>query len=318
MSSICTLLLGVFTFVELNVENLFDCRHDSLKQDYEWLDASPRYWNTFRYWQKIKNIGQEIVSCGETNNGNWALPDMVALCEVENDSVMHDLVKRSLLRGACYEYIVTESPDIRGIDVALLYSPFSFRLISHQSLRIQPLKNMSPTRDILYATGEIITGDTLHVFVVHAPSRYGGERQTRPNRRIVAERVAQAIDSISAATTHPPLIVVSGDFNESANGPALKLLYAHGLVNLSKQARGSHGAKGTYKYKGRWETIDHILVSQPLNRNAMECHIHDAEFLLVDDEQYGGVQPFRNYVGMQYKNGFSDHLPLVATFHFTL
>ena len=310
----CSLLLGIFTFVELNVENLFDCQHDSLKQDEEWLDESPRHWNTYRYWQKVKNIGQEIVSCGENAEGVWTLPDMVALCEVENDSVVRDLAKRSMLRGARYEYVVTQSPDVRGIDVALLYSPFSFRLISQNAMRVQPLEDMRPTRDILYVSGQIITGDTLHVFVVHAPSRFGGERATRPNRRVVVERLVEAVDSICAISAHPPLIVVAGDFNESADGPALRLLYSHGLHNLSLKAKGSHGAKGTYKYQGRWETIDHILVSQPLRSHAVECHIHDAAFLLTEDEQYGGKRPFRNYVGMQYQNGFSDHLPLVATF----
>ena len=95
------LLLGIFTFVELNCENLFDTQHDSLKQDVEYLPDSYHHWNANRYWKKLNRIGQEIIACGGEGN-NWMLPDLVALCEVENDSVMRDLTKRSLLRQARY------------------------------------------------------------------------------------------------------------------------------------------------------------------------------------------------------------------------
>ena len=182
------LLASVFTFVELNCENLFDCLHDTSKQDEEFMPDSYRHWTRTRYWRKLNHIGQEILSCGEDTSG-WSLPDMVALCEVENDSVMHDLTMRSLLRKAGYRYIMTSSPDLRGIDVALMYSPFSFSLLNHHSIRVAPMKDMRPTRDILYASGVVLSGDTLHVFVVHAPSRAGGEAGTRPFRMLVARRL---------------------------------------------------------------------------------------------------------------------------------
>ena len=113
------------TIVELNTENLFDTRHDTLKNDYEFLPDSPRHWTRTKYWQKLNRIGQTIIACGEDSSG-WTLPDIVGLCEVENDSVLFDLTRRSLLRKARYEYVMTASNDARGIDVALLYSPFSF------------------------------------------------------------------------------------------------------------------------------------------------------------------------------------------------
>lgn len=108
---------------------------------------------------------------------DWQIPDLIALCEVENDTVMRDLTKRSLLRNANYEYIVTNSPDERGIDVALIYYPIHFQPIKHYPIRVKPCEGMRPTRDILYVSGRIITDDTLHIFVVHAPSRYGGENR---------------------------------------------------------------------------------------------------------------------------------------------
>ena len=133
------------TLVELNCENLFDCRHDSLKQDTEWLPDGQRNWSPARYWRKLNRIGQEILSCLDSTTqssvvphwqGSSGVPDLVALVEVENDSVVFDLTHRSLLRGAGYEFLMTESPDVRGIDVALLYQPFTFRPICYDYLPV--------------------------------------------------------------------------------------------------------------------------------------------------------------------------------------
>ena len=303
--AIALLLVSWLTLVELNCENLFDCYHDSLKQDTEWLPASVRKWTPDRYWRKVNNIGQEILSCQEDG-----LPDLVALVEVENDSVLRDLTRRSLLRNAGYQYLMTQSPDVRGIDVALLYQPFSFRPICYDDLDVQPLEGMRPTRDILYVQGETLNGDTLHVFVVHAPSRYGGEKATRPNRRVVMERIVGAIHLL------PPdaKVIVAGDFNDYADSPSLLFLEGHGLHNVTKDVVGSHGAKGTYRYKGRWQSIDHVLVSTVLCDSVAQTFVHDAPFLLEEDKKYGGFKPFRTYNGYRYQRGFSDHLPLVVRF----
>ena len=293
--------------VELNCENLFDCHHDSLKQDTEWLPASVRKWTPNRYWRKVNNIGQEIISCSSD-----ALPDLVALVEVENDSVVFDLTRRSLLRNAGYDYLMTASPDVRGIDVALLYQPFSFRPICYDYLDVEPLENMRPTRDILYVQGEIVNGDTLHVFVVHAPSRFGGEKQTRPNRHVVMERLVGAIRLL------PPTakVIVAGDFNDYADSPSLQYLEANSLYNITRNAQGSHGAKGTYRYDGVWQSIDHVLVSPVLRDSVTQAFVNDAPFLLEEDKKYGGVKPFRTYNGYRYQRGFSDHLPLVVRLRF--
>ena len=301
-----TLLLASWlTLVELNCENLFDCQHDSLKQDTEWLPASVRHWTPDRYWRKLNHIGQEILSCQKEG-----VPDLVALVEVENDSVLHDLTRRSLLRNAGYEYLMTESPDVRGIDVALLYQPFTFRPVCYDYLPITPLEGMRPTRDILYVQGETLHGDTLHVFVVHAPSRYGGERQTRPNRQIVADRLVQAIRLLPANAK----IVVAGDFNDDAASPALQYLSANGLHNVTAEVQGTHGARATYRYEGLWQSIDHVLVSPMLLAHVKQALINDAPFLLEEDKKYGGVKPLRTFNGLRYQRGFSDHLPLVVRF----
>uniref|UniRef100_A0AB33IN58 Endonuclease n=1 Tax=Prevotella sp. GTC17253 TaxID=3236793 RepID=A0AB33IN58_9BACT len=310
--ALLTLLLSIFTFVELNTENLFDTQHDSLKNDTEFLPESYHYWNAKRYWNKLNHIGQEIIACGGDSAG-WSLPDMVALCEVENDTVMRDLTKRSLLSKARYEYFMTDSPDERGIDVALLYSPFSFRPIQHRSIRIQPIEGMRLTRDILYVSGQLADDDTLHVFVVHAPSRSGGEVHSRPFRMVVAERLISAVDSIRALSPDAR-IIVAGDFNDYVGDKSLVYIGEQGLQDVSENATGTHGAKGTYRYKGMWGSLDHIFCSRSMQSALDSCYIFDAPFLLTDDERYGGVQPRRNFNGAKYNNGFSDHLPLVARF----
>ena len=307
------LLISLFTFVELNCENLFDCRHDSLKNDTEFLPDGAYHWTRTRYWQKLDRIGQAILSCG-VKEQTWQLPDMVALCEVENDSVLHDLTRRSLLRNARYDYVMTNSPDERGIDVALMYSPYSFRLIGSHSVRVKPIKGMRPTRDILYASGVTASGDTLHVIVVHLPSRRGGEKYSRPFRMMAARQVAAVIDSIYNKVSAEAKIVVAGDFNDYSNSESMQLLCSKRMIEVSKGAKGHNGAKGTYRYQGLWGSLDHILVSIPLADIATECYVNDAEFLIERDEKYGGVKPRRNYLGPRYLNGFSDHLPLVARF----
>ena len=312
MSLSALLLSGFLTFVELNCENLFDCRHDSLKNDTEFLPTAGRQWTPRRYWRKLDNIGRTIISC-TPDTVSYQLPDLVALVEVENDSVIHALTRRSLLRHAGYEYVMTCSPDERGLDVALLYQPFSFQLLTYYPLRVTPLEGMRPTRDILYVSGRVITGDTLHVFVVHAPSRYGGERVTRPYRQQVADRLMLSVDSLRSLSPDAQ-ILIAGDFNNYTGDASLQYLEAHQLTHVSRSATGHHGARATYRFQGLWASLDHIFTSSSLAASLDTCYINDAPFLLEPDEQYGGFKPRRTYSGYRYQRGFSDHLPLVARF----
>lgn len=298
-----SLLLSSFlTLVELNCENLFDTRHDVGKEDTEFLPEGARHWTSTKYWGKINRMGQEILSCSDE------LPDLVALVEVENDSVLRDLTRRSLLRNAGYQYLMTESPDLRGVDVALLYQPACFRPLCYDYIEVPPLPDMRPTRDILYVKGCCITGDTIHVFILHSPSRYGGERKSRPYRLQVAKQLQKYIAGIG---THAP-VIVTGDFNDYCDSPALKELYAVGLQNVTCDARGKHGAKGTYRYRGEWHSLDHVLVSPYIYNKVDSVYIHDAPFLMEDEPQYGGKRPLRTFNGFRYQPGFSDHLPLVV------
>ena len=299
------LLSSFLTFVELNCENLFDYRHDNLKQDQEYLPESAKHWTKKRYWRKLNNIAQELISTCEEG-----VPDLIALCEVENDSVMVDLCRRSLLRTAGYEYVMTQSPDMRGVDVALLYQPLSFALDTAFALRVDPVKSMRPTRDILYARGRVVSGDTLHVFVVHAPSRYGGEHYSRPFRQAVIQRLCRSLDSLSSVSPQAQ-ILIAGDFNDSADSPVLLQLEGKGVRNLTGAATGQNGVRGTYRYQGEWGSLDHVFGSPAIMGLVDSVFIHAPRFILETDKEYGGWRPRRTYNGMRYQPGYSDHLPLV-------
>lgn len=306
---ILTLAITVFTIVEMNCENLFDCNKDPVKQDTEFTPEGSRKWTKSKYWKKMTNIAQTLMSCGDDGR----LPDLIALCEVENDSVMRDLTRRTPMRAGAYEYAMTNSRDLRGIDVALLYSRPSFRPLLTKSIRPEGSFEEHPPRDILYVKGIKTGGDTLHVMVVHAPSRIGGKDVSEGRRMATVKALSNTVDSIFSLSPKAK-IVIAGDFNATADELPLTTLYRHGMVNASQGAKGNNGAKGTYKYQGVWESIDHILVSPSLNDGKSACRLHDAKWLLEPDKTFGGCKPQRTFNGWRHNpNGCSDHLPLVLT-----
>ncbi|MGN0282951.1 MAG: endonuclease/exonuclease/phosphatase family protein [Prevotella sp.] len=306
---ILTLLISVFTIVEWNCENLFDCQHDTLRQDTEFTPEGNRRWTKDKYWKKVNNIAKTLMSCAD----DCRLPDLIALCEVENDSVMYDLTRRSPLRGGSYEYVMTHSRDPRGINVALAWCRPSFRPLETRSIRPEGDFGEHPPRDILYVKGLMIGGDTLHVMVAHAPSRLGGKKASEPRRTVVTEAITHVLDSIYHSSVDAN-IVVMGDFNATENEKSLSTIERHGMVNVSCGTKGNNGAHGSYKYQGVWEHIDHILVSPSLHARRCECKLHDAPWLLEDDTKFGGKKPRRSYNGWKFNpDGFSDHLPLVLT-----
>lgn len=318
-----------FRIVSYNVENLFDCQHDSLKDDLEYLPDATRHWNRTRYKRKLDNVARTIIAAG-----GWQLPALVALCEVENDSVLRDLTRYSALREAGYRYIMTHSDDLRGINVALLYQRGLFKPLSVHSFKVEkPRKHDRPTRDILHVAGLLPDLDTLDVLVAHFPSRYGGAKHSEPYRLAAARRLKVAVDSI-ALHRQQPRIVIMGDFNDTPRSKAVREVLGadippadlntadeHKLYHLLARRERTEKHFGSYKYQGQWELIDHLLVSGSLLRPDADLRTSEARsgvlslpFLLAKDKKYGGKQPFRTYQGMKYLGGHSDHLPVYAEF----
>lgn len=211
-----------------NVENLFDCRHDSLKDDLEFLPESSRHWTRSRYWHKLDNVARTLAAASKGEE--W--PMLVGLGEVENDSVLHDLTRRSPLRLARYAYVHHEGPDLRGIDCALLYQPEQFHLLGSRAVRVPSERHgLRPTRDLLHCWGVLPGGDSLHVICVHFPSRAGGTRQSGLHRKLAAEALCGLLDSLSGQQ-----VIVMGDFNAGADDPALRPI-AQRLVSLTPSGR---------------------------------------------------------------------------------
>ena len=310
-----------FRIMFYNVENLFDTKHDSLKNDYDFLPGGFMNWNNWKYWQKQRNIGRVITAVGEMQS-----PALVGLCEVENDSVIFDLTKRSPIRAQQYEYIITNSPDRRGIDVALLYQRHKFKLIEKNEYElIRSDKNARPTRNILHAVGQIVTGDTLDIFVCHFPSRYGGQLVSEGGRIDAAQLLRNKADSLFSIR-HNANIIIMGDFNDHPDNKSIfKVLEARSLnYHLNKNELYNmffHRIKerdfGTHKHEGRWGVLDQFIVSgnllmehERIRIDNNQAHIYKADFLTEKDEKYGGVRPFRTNLGPRYIGGFSDHLPI--------
>lgn len=333
-----SLFIGLFLQVQIiysqnsframfyNVENLFDCKHDTLKQDYEYLPNSMRAWYYTRYKHKINNIAKVITAIGE-----WNAPALVGLCEVENDSVLTNLVRYSSLKELGYRYVMTHSLDERGIDVALLYQRGSFKLLSHDSIRIVfPYKESRHTRDILHVLGQVSSGDSLDVFVTHFPSRSGGEKESEPNRLLAANYLKAYTDSLFKIRNHPHILIM-GDFNDYPHnrsiaevlGAKAPPLYPEDkrLYNLLAE-KETNCSLGSYKYQGEWNILDQLIVSgfllnhkQGLHTTSSDAKIFQAPFLFQKDEKYGDTKPFRTYNGMKYIGGYSDHLPVYLDFY---
>lgn len=318
-----------FCIMAYNVENLFDCRHDTLKDDYEFLPGGLRHWTYARYRKKLDNVARVITAVGE-----WNPPALVALCEVENDRVLNDLVRYSALREHGYRYVLTHSEDRRGIDVALLYRRDLFRLLQWKSLRVERLHpSDAPTRDILHVSGRLLDRDTLDVLVAHFPSRAGETARKTLYRQRAASLVKAVADSLFRVRRRAR-IVIMGDFNErpqsrlvretlQAGMPPhpMEALEENGLYHLLTRQSDSSSQTGTYKYQGHWQWLDHILVSGSLLRtdaslftSEERAGVFSAPFLLEEDRKFGGMKPFRTYYGMRYQGGYSDHLPVYAWF----
>ncbi len=302
-----------YTVVSYNVENLFDTVDDPKIPDEEFLPESEKKWNNERYQKKLTDIA-EVIS--EVNPKE--LPEVVGLVEIENQQVLEDLVKTGKLSNQ-YAIIHEESPDYRGIDVALIYRKDAFKEIRHEVLPIIfPDDPDFKTRDILHVTGKM-RNKTVHVFVNHWPSRIGGEEKTEPKRVFVASVLKQKVDQILAADSKARIIIM-GDMNdEPANKSLHETLGAEAtdsgamLVNLMMP--DDVAGKGTYFYSGNWNMLDNLVVSETVLKGkgiqveGRKGYIFSNDWMIYTNKN-GDKTPNRSYVGNKYVGGVSDHFPV--------
>lgn len=289
-----------FNVMTYNIENAFDTIHDEGKNDYEYCAGGERRWTKYKLFKKLKSVCKVIVAADERKP-----LDLVALCEVENDTVMEYFTRKTALTNIGYHYIMTHSDDERGIDVALLYSPFTFHPIDTQF--IKPHFPDHPTRDILHVAGTLANSDTLDVYVIHLPSKNGGEKAFKRSMK-VTEMLKTNIDSVLSVRIKPNVIVM-GDFNAEERSAQLKLLKSGGTLYDATQKLNP----GTYKYQGRWSIIDHILIHTTSLKHVSSKAL-TLPFLTEPDNINGGIKPHRAFLGPAYKGGVSDHLPVVGRF----
>lgn len=302
--------------VSYNVENLFHPKHDTVcidsttfieKDDYEWTPDGERRWSYTRYYRKVENIARVL-----TNIGEWDGVDIVGLQEVENALCVKRLCYT--LRPGEYDFVHYESPDPRGIDVALIYKKSRVDTLNSKPLPIpspqgrESREEKLVTRDILYVCVRVDKRDTLHLFVCHLPSQRGGVAESEWKRTAVKEILQRSIDSVYAL--HPAAkIIVMGDMNSEPKED-LDGLRNRMVVESQKSKVESHG---THKFHGRWSCLDQFYTSPALD-SLSRAEIYNAAWIQEPDEKYLDLKPKRTYNGFRYqKDGFSDHLPIVLT-----
>jgi endonuclease/exonuclease/phosphatase family metal-dependent hydrolase len=306
-----------------NVENLFDTRDDPATRDEEFTPAGDRHWTRERYNRKLLHLSEALVAAGGD-----ALPCLVGLAEVENREVLLDLAGKTALAPGDYGVVHADSPDPRGIDVALLYRKDFFRVLTGAFLPV-PLGKAGATRDILYCKGVTRQADTLHLLVCHFPSMIGGERRGEWKRVAAATVIRRKVDSIQQASPSAAIIIM-GDLNgqpgtraQRAMGtrdPARERVEREGLYDLAWHL--SRATRGSYRYRGRWQTLDHLIVSGTLLdggqalQTAPRMDVLASDFLLEEEKSYYGKKPFPTYRGPRYTGGYSDHLPVYVELSF--
>jgi len=300
-----------------NVENAFWPDDDPLREDDDFTLEGDRHWSKTRLREKLYHLTRVILAAGEGK-----VPMLVGLAEVEGDSVMHFWTHHTPLRRTGMRYVVTDGPDVRGIQTALLYHPSSFRLLQHEAFDVAMPEGERPTRQILHATGRLVNQDSLDVLVCHLPSRLGGAKQTQEKRDAARTTLLHIADSIATARQSPHIIIM-GDMNENPQQHILtsESSFVNLMYPLYQEMLRSPGASGTHKYQGQWSLIDHFIVHPALMQSHSSLIIPQAPvvfslpFMLTDDITHQGQRPLRSYYGYRYEGGYSDHLPIIIDLH---
>ncbi len=302
--------LNEITVVSYNVENLFDTEDDPAVNDEDFLPDSKKQWTSERYQKKLDDIARVLTSVSPED-----LPEVIGLVEVENKKVLEDLVATAAMAPGKYKIVHHDSPDKRGIDVALLYRPAEFDLVDFEVITVDP---GFATRDILHVQGKL-NGELFHFFVNHWPSRIGGLEKSEPNRIVAATALKMKLDEI---LTHDPNanIVIMGDMNDEPDNKSIAEVLGAGapdgsdkLVNLMEP--DDTAGHGSYNYRGNWNMLDNLVVSSNLLTKDGFKLVGGKGFVFADEwmeykNKDGEISPNRTYGGPNYYGGVSDHFPV--------
>jgi exonuclease III len=302
-----------------NVENLYDTRNDPKTDDDEFTPKGKVPWTEERLETKIKHIGQVISDINRPT-----MPDLVGLAEVENLKVLEMLTASSSLSKNKYGIVHYESPDERGIDVALLYNPETFKIISSEPLNVE-LPDNDRTRDILYVKGKLTTGEVIHVFINHWPSRREGTEISESKRMIAANVIRAKINEIQKLEKSPAILVM-GDFNDEPTNISITTGLNAQVVDKNIAGNNLYSLLFPFLAKGEgslfykdWDLFDQIIISGNIlsSKKGLHTFVKDAgifkpDYLLFINKA-GESRPNRT-MGEKYFGGYSDHLPVYVQF----
>jgi predicted extracellular nuclease len=306
-----------FTVAFYNVENLYDTQDDPAIDDNDFLPDGKQKWNQERYEKKLAKLAEVIKTLGDKDG-----PEILGFCEIENLKVLEDLAKQPAIASYGYKIVHFDSPDRRGIDVALFYKTEIFELTSKEKFEcVTPKKK--PTRDVLLVNGKI-KGKEAHFIVNHFPSRREGESESEPNRLAAAETTRNIINKLLSDNPKANIFVM-GDFNdEPTNNSITDVIRANENPDFEKGemknlfAELKRNGRGTYNFKGEWNMLDQMMVSKAVMNNEngvkfLKADIWAPDYIKDTNPKYKG-NPFRTFAGTNYLGGYSDHFPIYAVF----
>ena len=311
----------VNTIAFYNVENLFDTLDDPLTGDDDRTPMGKDKWTNDIYKNKLQNISRVLNEIGVELTGE--APTIIGLCEVENKKVLIDLVNTKLLKSSNYEIIHYDSPDERGVDVALIYKKGEFKPTSSKNYPLY-LKDSNGeidfTRDHLLVSG-YLNDEMIHFIINHWPSRAGGQMKSE-NKRISAGLLNRKIIDSILQINPTAKIINMGDFNDNPNDKSIKpiLMTSHVQENLSDGELFNpmeilfNKGYGTYKYRGRWDMLDQFMLSRNLTSENnghffLKASVYSKKYMINPKGKYQGY-PFKSFAGGKFLNGFSDHFPI--------
>ncbi|MBS1636954.1 MAG: endonuclease/exonuclease/phosphatase family protein [Bacteroidetes bacterium] len=300
-----------------NVENLYDTLNDQWKNDEDFTPDGVNAWSGPRYRQKLEHLSDVISQMGTDAN-----PDGLAilgLCEIENKSVVQDLVNTPKLKARNYQIVHVEGPDARGVDPSFIYNPKYFKVTAYTSYHVKYITDTThKTRDQLVVSG-LLNGEPVTVIVNHWPSRRGGEMKSRPNRISAAESARRITDSIVKADPKAKVIIM-GDLNDDPTSKSVKkYLNTSGDFNNVKDGQLFNAMEnyyiqgtGTLAWDDAWNLFDQIIMTKPFVKGDYKdwqyytARIFNKPFV---KQEYGNFKgyPLRTYAGGVYTAGYSDH-----------
>ncbi|MEZ4818027.1 MAG: endonuclease/exonuclease/phosphatase family protein [Flavobacteriaceae bacterium] len=314
----------VNTVAFYNVENLFDFEDDPLTFDDDRTPTGKDHWTEEIYNAKLKNMAQVISEIGADVTGTS--PVLVGVCEIENRRVLEDLLNQEPLVDKEYGIVHFDSPDRRGIDVALLYQKKIFTPTNYEAHELKIYEDNDPTqriytRDQLLVSG-VLDGEKIHVIVNHWPSRSGGEARSRFKRVKAAKLNKQIIDSLFSEDPYAKIITM-GDLNDDPNSPSVREVLKPkkdkekvGLRELYNPMEDMFKkGLGTLAYRDGWNLFDQMIISAELTKTDYSSYrfykagIYNKAYLANPRGQYKGY-PYRSYADGGFTGGYSDHFPV--------